>query len=69
MDQILENQLLANIKGSYIIKKYKKLAYLESFCMFRLVLRLRGTTLPPPKMVKSKTFLQNLNILAYLTMK
>jgi hypothetical protein len=32
MDQILENLLLANIKGSFMIKKFKKfLAYLEIF--------------------------------------
>jgi hypothetical protein len=54
MDRILENLLLANIKGSYMILKIRKiLASLDIFS-FRVVLRLRGIIVAPPLMVQSK---------------
>jgi hypothetical protein len=57
MDQILENLLLANIKGAYMILKRKKfLAYLKNFFSFRVVLRLRGIIVAPPILVQSKKF-------------
>jgi hypothetical protein len=48
MDQILENLLLSNIKGSYMIKIKKILVYLEKNFSFRVVLRLRGVIVAPP---------------------
>jgi hypothetical protein len=57
MDRILENLLLANISGSYMIFKIKKfLAYLEKIFSFRVVFRLRGIIVAPPIMVSKKIF-------------
>jgi hypothetical protein len=56
MDRILENLLLANIKGSYMIKKKIIVGLSWKIFGFRVVLRLRGIIVAPPIMVQSKNF-------------
>jgi hypothetical protein len=47
MDRILENLLLANINGSYMINKTKKLAYIEIFFILRSLKTMRNNHSSP----------------------
>ncbi len=70
MDQILENLLLANIKGSYMILEIKMfLAYLENFFHSGSLKTTRNNRSSPHNGPIKKYFTQNLIISAYLTMK
>ena len=58
MDQLLENLLLANIKGTFETWKYKKNFYLaQNFFVILRSLSIRRIILSPPKMVQQIFFL------------